>query len=212
VTVQYEPLPTEERPELPEREDGTFLSYKMDFGTEFMQMPGQALVWANAPGIPVRNEALPTTRIVVIEHHLSWSRVIDPPWQTIQETSGCVNDNTGQVGADGDEWYFMNAGVETLLFDGCTAATEYTAIDEIGNPFQAWKLDYVFREKLIRAFNYIPGEGDAEVQAGWNHFWREFEPGGGQGGVWDRLVGPNGEYNHPLKNFWLLLQQASYQS
>ncbi len=127
VRISYELLTSGEREDLPEIEDDTFLTYRMDLGGEFMTKPGQSLKWEFGPEPPaeadVPPEAVPTVRVSISEHHLSWSRVLNPPWNVIHESKGLVNAEV-----------FMGYPPETMLFDGCSANKEFVQLDELLEP------------------------------------------------------------------------------
>ena len=78
-------------------------------------------------------------RVPVIEHLLTWHRVVSPPWAAIRNATGMVN-------AAG----FLGAAAETVLFDGATAKKQFLGIDGTGLATFGWRLTYTFREKTIK--------------------------------------------------------------
>ncbi len=200
MTIEYElvPTPTLEFPLLgdgtPTVDPETFLTYSMDFGGDFMTLPKQFLVWENDPLAPIPEEVKATLRLPIIEHRLSWSRVSSPPWEAIRKTIGLVNNGV-----------FIGLGEEELLFEGCRAMKEFITLDELQAPEYGWKLDYLFRQRTIQAWE-VPEEGGPErrITHGWNHFWK---PIGGQG--WDRIINAFSQGMYGTADFNLLFNQAT---
>lgn len=187
VTIDYELLNPSDRDGLPDKEDETFLTYRQDFGGEYITIPGHSLFWEAPPNPaeppPVTPEACPTIRVPIIEHHISWHRVVNPPWTAIRELIGTVNDAT-----------FCGEPAQTVLFDGCTASKEFIRMDQLLEPQFAWRMDYVFRVKTIKAWRIANGE----PVAGWNHCYRSLPV---ISSAWDRLVDAFGNYSYALGDF-----------
>ena len=185
-SLDYAPLPTYERP-ISEItiEPETFLTYHMDYGAEYQQLTGTTLEWEDDASLPVREEAMSTVRISIVEHHLTLHRVVDPPWDTIALQAGCVNDGL-----------FLDAPAETVIFDGCRTGRDFTNIDLLGEAEIGHRLEYVFREKRIKVF----GDGNTY---GWNHLWRD--------GGWHRLLNSNNQPQHSTAHFGNLFRSASSQ-
>ena len=187
VTVDYELLAASDRDDLPDAEDRTFLEYRQDFGRETMPLSGHGLTWQGSSGVPVPPVSVPSIRIPIVAHHLTWYRVLNPPWQAIRNSVGTVN------GAS-----FLGAAAGTMLFDGATAEREFVRIDAFGRPELAWRIGYVFREKAVKT------AGGNIV--GWNHAYRSLpvdSPG------WDRLVDSDGNPLYQSNDFSLLFRYAS---
>jgi hypothetical protein len=187
VTVSYELLVAADREDLPAVEPGTLLTYRQQPGGETMILPGHALAWAGAAGVPVPPEAVPAIRVPIVEHHFTWHRVVRPPWEAIRHGVGTVNDAT-----------FLGAAAGTVLFAGATAEREFIRIDELANPALNWRLGYLFREKAVKT-------GDGSV-VGWNHAYRSLpadDPG------WDELVDAHGNRPYPSSDFSQLFQFAA---
>ncbi len=166
VTVDYELVDeSRSRKDLPKVEDDTFLTYRMDFGAEYEDISGHVMYWASDGSIPVPPDAVPTIRVPITEHHITWHRVVNPPWQAMRECVGTVNAAA-----------FLGAAAETVLLDGVTADKQFVGIDELSQPQFGWKIAYVFREKAVKAGGNIYG---------WNHRFRSLPPGGAG---WDKLV------------------------
>ena len=187
VTVNYELLVPADRPDLPEVEDGTFLTYRMDFGVEVERLPSHSLSWVDEYEAPVPPQSVPTIRVPVVEHHVTWHRVVNPPWAAIRNCVATVNNAA-----------FMGAAAATVLLDGATAEREFIRIDDLGHPELGWRLGYVFREKAVKS-------GDGNV-VGWNHRYRSL-PAGDPG--WDELVDAAGERLYRSSDFATLFQFAA---
>lgn len=163
----------------PEHENGTILSYAMDFGGEYVVLPTIALEWEDDATVPVPDDAHPTKLVPIIEHKLTWSRVLYPPWTYIRSYSGKVN-----------KALWFGADAETVLFTGARAQKEFLGFDDFDKPLMGWKIEYSFKEKRIK---WTDGGGVDQI-AGWNHVWRhgDFSP------VWPgfyKLVEPiSGEF------------------
>ncbi len=188
LVVEYEMIDSALGLNLPKVYKSTILSYRMDFGGEYIRLPGQALQWQSDATIPVPPEVVPTLRIPIVEHHVTWHRVLDPPWDAIRTCAGAIN------GAD-----FLGAAAETVLFDGARASREFTGLDSFFAPQFGWKITYVFREKAIKALN---GAGGATI-CGWNHTYRDLPA---PSACWDRLVDHCGNTLYATVDFTPLFQ------
>lgn len=174
VTVNYEVLIPTQRDDFPEPEDGTFLTYRMDFGGKYVEAPTPACIWESNPLIEVPpSQAIgQTIRIPIIEHHLTWHRVVNPPWQAISDQVGTINNAA-----------FGPSAVGQALFEGCSADKEFTWLGNFLAPQLGWRLSYVFRELRIKMHNPV-AQAD---NYGWNHTFRFNGPNPG----WDRLLANN---------------------
>jgi hypothetical protein len=190
IVVDYELLDYAGHNKLPHVPTGTILSYRMDFAGEYITLPGQSLQWQSDPTIPVPPDALPTLRIPIVEHHLTWHRVLDPPWDAIRQCAGAVNN------AD-----FMGAAAETALFDGARADREFTGLDDSLGPQFGWRVTYVFREKSIKVLD----EAGSPQTYGWNHCYRDTLPDPG----WDKLVDQSGNSLYQTADFTTLFDFAA---
>ncbi len=187
LSVDYELRNNMPFPPPEELEDGTFLSYRMDFGGEYIQIGSNTLKWNDQPNQPVDADITPTIRVPIIEHHVTWHRVINPPWATIRSQIGSVN-SVGIFGFD--------AGF--LLFDGCTADREFTGIDQLNEPQFGYRMSYVFREKHINVLG--------AVDKGWQFTYRtkpENNPG------WDTLIDGAGNNIYVTADHNLLFKFAA---
>jgi len=166
--------------------EGTFLTYCQDRDFEIVPMADDSLVWQDEPTIGIPEEAIPQVRVPIVEHHLTWHRVVRPPWDAIRQCVGTVN------GAE-----FLGAAAGTVLFDGCTTEPEFLRIGELAQAELASRIEYVFREKAIKT-------GDGEI-VGYNHAYRPLpanDPG------WDELADPAGNRPYRESDFSALFQFA----
>ncbi len=188
LVVTYEMLDTALGVKLPKVQKSTILSYRMDFGGEYIRLPGLALQWQSDPTLPVPPDIMPTLRVPIVEHHVTWHRVVDPPWDAIRACSGAVNN------AD-----FMGAAAETVLFDGAKASRQFTGLGDFLEPQFGWRITYVFREKAIKI---LDAGGDTAVY-GWNHCYRDLPA---PASCWDKLVDANGNTLYKTVDFTTLFQ------
>lgn len=194
LIVQYELAAMGGLPEPVPYEGGTFLTYRMNFGCEYLKIAGQTFKWesgktdGDAKVVPVGRDVMGVLRIPIVEHHISWHRVIRPPWAAIRSTNGCVNNAS-----------FLGAPAETVLFEAPTMEKEFIGFDSLQVPEFGWRMNYTFREKTIKAF------GGATTY-GWNHTYRG-EPADDPG--WDKVVNANGDYRHSLVDFAPLFHFAA---
>lgn len=175
VTVDYELLPAADRSDIPNVVQGTFLTYQQGFDAETLSLSGDSFTWEAEPSQAVPDKAVPSLRVPLVEHHLTWHRVISPPWQAIRECIGTVNNAM-----------FLGAAAETVLLDGAKADREFLRIDGFANAELAWRIRYTFRERAVKT--------GASAIVGWNHSYRSLpidDPD------WDRLV--DGAGNRPYR-------------
>ena len=150
--VDYETVNPLDRLDGPSNEIGTHLTYRMLFSAEYQEIGSGGWSWVDT------SVAVPSTLelakwIPMTEHHLTWHQVIDPPWETIHQLQGTVN-----------QAEFLGCPAGTLLLEGADANKLYRAgFDAGASPF-CWKIGYVFRERSIK-------HGSAVY--GWNHVYRE---------------------------------------
>lgn len=177
MSVTYELLASDGgREDLPTPEPDTWLTYAMDIGGKYQMRDDRHLLWDTDATQPIPPDVAGTMLIPESEHILTWHNVSTPPWTTIRECRGTVNDAA-----------FCGAPVGTVLFEGCKATREFTsqkqAIDEM--QFN-WRLQYTFLERAVP----IQNDAGAVVNwAGWNHFWRSL-PKDAPG--WDQLKDQDG--------------------
>jgi hypothetical protein len=192
VRIQYELFGIDGgHSRLPKTRQGTFLTYRMDFGGEYLVQPEHTLHWQSDATIPVSPGAAPTLRIPITEHHVTWHRVANPPWDAMRECIGAVNAGP-----------FLGAAAETVLFDGAKADRQFTGLDDLLQPQFGWRITYVFREKTIKTL-----DGDAcPTLYGWNHSYRS-QPAGGS--HWDKLLDDDGNTLYRPMDFASLFEFAA---
>lgn len=179
VTVDYELLVPTERPDLPETEPGTFLGYRQDSAGERIRLPAHSLAWQDEPTVPVTSEAAPSVRIPMIVHHVTWHRVVRPPWETIRSGQGTVNSGT-----------FLGAPVGTVLLDGVTADREFLGFDSLDKAELGWRIGYTFRERAVK----VAGASSPD----WNHAYRSMPA---DDPAWDELADANGNRPYASSDF-----------
>ena len=84
----------------------------------------------------------PTLRIPIVEHHVTWHRVIDPPWDAIRAAPGTVNDCD-----------FMGGRGRNRPLRRRQGHREFTGLDDFLQPQFGWAITYVFREKAIKVLD-----------------------------------------------------------
>ncbi|MGD0897982.1 MAG: hypothetical protein ABR915_09095 [Thermoguttaceae bacterium] len=173
---------------LPKVQSGTFLTYRMDFGGEYIVLPGHTLQWQSDATLPVTPDAVPTLRIPITEHHVTWHRVANPPWDAIRDCTGAVNAAA-----------FLGAAAETVLLDGAKAYRQFTGLDNLQQPQFGWRITYVFREKIIKALD----DAQNQLSYGWNHSYR---PDANNQTHWDRLVDDAGNSLYRAVDFTPLFE------
>ncbi len=139
------------RAEMPQPVDGTYLTYSADLGADYMATPGRNWNWDAPPGDPkVGADVNPGLLIPQGAFQLTWRRVALPPWDTIRQLRGKVN-----------QAQFMGAPAETVLFLGAKATREFQFVEDGGY----WRIEYHFLENTK--------ELTTGAKVGWNHFHKE---------------------------------------
>ncbi|HLA85338.1 MAG TPA: hypothetical protein VJL29_11135 [Thermoguttaceae bacterium] len=156
AVVEYETVNELDREDGPENEDGTQISYKMLFSAEYQPIGPGGWSWVDTSD-PLPADQPLVKWVPMTEHHLTWRKVVHPPWTMIQALQGTVNQSE-----------FLGCPAGTLLFEGAQAGKLYAGDIASGpSPF-CWEIKYLFRERSIKH--------DGNVH-GWNHFYRE-DPAG----------------------------------
>ena len=187
ITVDYELLVASELGDVITAESGTFLAYRQGISHKTVAMPEDSLSWQDKPAEFVSAKAVPSIHVPIIEHELTWHRVVSPPWQAMRDCVGTVNDAT-----------FLGAAAATVLFDGAAAEPEFLRIGDLDRAELAWRIGYRFREMAVKT-------GSGEI-VGWNHAYRPLpvdDPG------WDELADANGNRPYRSSDFAQLLQYAT---
>lgn len=162
-------------PMIPPQPD-MLLTYRTRVGRQYATVPADGLFWESDPTTAVAADAVPTVRIPIVKHLVTWHGVSDPPWTAIRACTGAVNRDT-----------FLGAAAETVLFDGAKARRQ---------PQAGWRITYVFREKTIKLLD----ADQNEITHGWNHGYcpgsaGQQSSGSGDwpaGSHWDRLIDADG--------------------
>ena len=154
---------------------GLILTYRQDFGGEFLQIPSFALKWYADSAIPVTPDATPTLRIPITEHHVTVYGVTTPPFDAIRARIGAVNSSS-----------FLGAAAGTMLFDGAKMDRVFLKFtDALDAAVFGWRLRYLFREKKLKVLDTI----QSSATIGWNHCYRPEQVSGAH---WDKLVDDSG--------------------
>ena len=152
AVIKYETINELDRDDGPENEEGTQISYRMHYSADEQEIGPAGWSWVDTSN-PVASDQPMAKRIPITEHHLTWYKVVNPPWETIHSLQGTVNDET-----------FLGCPPGTLLFEGAEAYKLYAGDFASGaSPF-CWEIKYMFRERSIK---------NDESVYGWNHFYRE---------------------------------------
>jgi len=154
--VKYETINELDRDDGPENEAGTQISYRMKFSAEYQPIGPGGWSWVDTSD-PLPDDQPLAKWVPMTEHHLTWYKVVNPPWATIHALQGTVNDGE-----------FLGCPAGTLLFEGAEANKLYAGDFASGaSPF-CWEIKYLFRERAIKHGGSV---------FGWNHLYRE-EPAG----------------------------------
>lgn len=170
----------------PPVEDG-WLTYRIDFAADGHVLPGRGLFWNSGGGDRGFREEdkFFIKRLPILEHHLTWHRVVSPPYRAIRKSIGTLN-----------KAEFLGANIDTLLFDGASLDTEFLIPEDLGDPKQTWALTYLFREKRII-------DGDGAFIGGWNYAYRSI-PAGEAG--WHEVVDSAGSKVYGSTDFENLIK------
>lgn len=181
ATVTYQTVNVQDREDGPVNEIGTHLTYKMNFSMDCEPIAPSGWVWSDNSVAPSSANFELLKRMPVTEHELTWHQVINPPWGTIQEMQGKVN-----------QYEFLGCPAETVLFEGAEANKLFRAGFAEGESAFCWKIRFLFRERSIK---------QCGSSYGWNHFFRA-NPFG-----WQKLVN-SGSYVYDSADFLSLFVSA----
>jgi hypothetical protein len=157
ATVAYRTLTLRDRPDGPDNEPDTQLTYRMQCDVECLAISPRGWQWADDPGLTVPEDLQLVKTVPVTDHFLTWHQVVRPPWDTIRTLQGKVNAGT-----------FLGCPEATVLFRGATANKLFRSTFEAGASDFCWEILYAFRERAIKF--------DGQVY-GWNHSYRDDPPG-----------------------------------
>lgn len=182
AVVDYKTVNQQDRDDGPANETGTSLTYRMTFGAEVHTLSQNGWSWVGSPSSPLAADLVVERRIPTTQHELTWSQVVNPPWDTIRGLQGTLNNAE-----------FLGCTAGTLLFEGAEANKLFRADFEAGASAFAWKIRYLFRERSVK---------HGGQTFGWNHFYRDSPAG------WDTLT--NGaELVYDSADFSALFQSTS---
>lgn len=147
LTIDYElPAAAPDIAGLPALSAGTTLRYRVGTAVEYL---------------PSSEQAVPTTRVPVIAHHLTVQPVAEPPWEAIRASIGSVNSEP-----------LLGAPAGSLLFASVSSDRVFTGLDD-QQPQHAWRIHYVFKEWVA---------GSTGGNYGWESGYPSPEQGGSPGG------------------------------
>ncbi len=154
AVVKYGTSTGSERSDVPLNDEKTSITYKMVVDSEEITLPASGWKWWDTFGA-IPSGTLIVKKLPVTEHILTWSEVIDPPWNVITALQGKVNANE-----------FLGCPAGTLLFRGAEAYKLYrhgAGIEDEPASF-VWSIKYTFRERAVKMNGMVYG---------WNHIYRE---------------------------------------
>lgn len=185
ATISYETSQLDNEEQKPDDKNDSpeaFLEHSINIGGQLLNYaPKKAKVVPDAPvsqhpefmdpaNIPAANKeenkdpGMPSVKLIPsIEHNLRWKFVLNPPWDTIRATLGCVNEAKYPL--------FFNAPAGTILFTGLSGSQQFYWTGRVVAPglstpgtvrTKPWNLDFKFSERYIN---------DAGGVYGWNHVW-----------------------------------------
>ncbi|MEZ6069366.1 MAG: hypothetical protein R3C10_03635 [Pirellulales bacterium] len=163
------------RGDLPGVPTGTYLRYRANLASDYVAMPGRVFRW-QVDGEPVADDVNPGILVPSEAFTLSWLRVPLPPWNTIRDSAGKLNNAT-----------FLNYPAGTVLFTGAETRHDFQIVDT-----GLWRLDYHFKVRLVH------GTGAGSPNLGWNHFYREQASSGEH---WLEVVDEDGNNVYQSGNF-----------
>lgn len=154
AVVEYATIGTAERNDGPVGEEGTSISYRMTLDSEYVDLSNSGWRWSDTLlTVPAEQKIEKATPYTL--HHLTWSNVVNPPWNMIIQCQGTVNNAE-----------FLGCAAGTLLFEGAEASKLYgrssDGLEQTSN--FAWSIKYTFRERSVKMGNGVYG---------WNYFYRD---------------------------------------
>ncbi len=142
-------LDNRSRADLPVVPAGTYLNYRGEIGLESVATPGRNWKWAT-DSASVGDDVRPAIVTPTEDFTLTWYRVPRPPWDSIRNLRGRVNDAE-----------FLNFAPGTVLLRGSETKRDFQVLDA-----GMWRLAYRFKVRTV------PSTATAGVQRGWNHHYR----------------------------------------
>lgn len=120
------------------------LTYSTELTYDELTLPGGNLFLPGNTQVSFPTDAQGTVRIPVTKHILTWSGVLNPPWNTIRICKGTWNNAE-----------FLGTPAGTLLFDGATAKGVFPSISDLSECTAGCDLQYTFREQPLSAQSSI---------------------------------------------------------
>ena len=154
-TIEYETGQAQD--EINPEDPTTFLEHSITAGGEFLIIPPTNINWGENGEEQNKGHQAPVTKILpTIEHTLNWRYVRNPPWSTIRNQLGTLNDAVLAI--------FNDAPAETVMFMSVQAEQKYTT-----GGIKPWSMSYKFSERNVT--------DDGEQDIGWNHAYNPTKPG-----------------------------------
>jgi hypothetical protein len=165
VTIRYETSQLDEDEEPDEDDPETFLTINVNAGGEFLQInPKKTKMQDTGAGGSADDEQnrdllMPMVKSIInLEWSAKWESVLNPPWATIYDQLGTVNNTKSTL--------FNDAETETVMFQGVSGSRKFV-FSGFGVLVQPWNLTFKFSQKYINDPDLISGNGIG----GWNHAW-----------------------------------------
>lgn len=163
VTISYGTSQPGQSPEGQGDDPVELLEHRWSAGGEFITIPTGGLEWGDGGNVSKDVDA--GLLIPHFDMSLRWPRVENPPFATIRDRIGSVNDADMQ----------FKTGVcapETLMFQGAELSRTVLTTGDL-----AWDVTYRFGERRVPLgddTDTVGGDagGDTIAVGGWNHFYR----------------------------------------
>lgn len=167
IDLSFSTMNENDENEPDEGDPTTFLEHSVTAGAEYLHIAPKKIdvsekdVDEYMPGGPPPADAEPNRDpklgmyklIATIEHSLKWKFALNPPWTTIYQTLGKVNNQALAI--------FKNAKRQTVLFTGISGQQNYRYFRR-RTTASPWSLDFKFSQRYIN-------EGNNHY--GWNHVY-----------------------------------------
>lgn len=167
IDLSFATMNEDDENEPDEGDPTTFLEHSVNAGAEYLHIAPKKIdvsekdVDEYMPGGPPPADAEPNRDpklgmyklIGTIEHSLKWKFALNPPWTTIYQTLGKVNNQALSI--------FKNAKRQTVLFTGISGQQNYRFFRR-RTTASPWSLDFKFSQRYIH-------EGGKHY--GWNHVY-----------------------------------------
>ncbi len=169
VTVHYKIMTQQDLDDGPTAETRTRLTYRMNYQSELVNIPGTGLYWDKTSVSLGENYPI-VKQIPLTEHVLTWRQVLYPPWDSIRNMQGKINSTE-----------FLDCPTGTMLYLGASVNKLYRSDITDGASEFCWSIEYRFLQRIISQGN---------SQFGWNAAYRS------ETGLWENVVtGPQSNSN-----------------